>query len=106
LDNSSGNLIFQQIYKKNNIKVLVGGEHLLTYFSFLAIKDLLNFSKLKLVIFDAHHDSYNDQPLTHYSFVDWLIEKHNTEVLIVGLRYELESKNSKIQYLSGKESPI
>ncbi|MCB0342751.1 MAG: arginase family protein [Pseudobdellovibrionaceae bacterium] len=95
---------FQALMGIEQPKVMVGGEHLLTYYSFLYFKSLLSPKKLKLVVFDAHHDAYTNQHLSHYSFIDWLVHMHEVEVLILGLRHEPEKMNKKVKYVACGEN--
>lgn len=92
--------LFPHLYNQLNPIALVGGEHSLTYFSFLEMKKRYHDQRLKLVVLDAHHDAYENQPLSHYSFIEWLYRQHNIEILILGLRYESEMRPMKISAIS------
>jgi Arginase/agmatinase/formimionoglutamate hydrolase, arginase family len=43
-------------YEKSKLTIILGGDHSITYPSFLSLKDFIKKGLLGLLIFDAHHD--------------------------------------------------
>lgn len=98
--------VFAEIKKINlirNVRVVFGGEHSISY---PLIVHHINRGCKKIVIFDAHHDSYNFDQLTHFSFAAKLLEEFEVEILAVGVRYELGKAHPRLKVLSiqGKSS--
>lgn len=85
---------------ENIIPFSIGGDHLISCYAIAGVYSV--FKNLKVVQFDAHHDAYNEWPISHYSFMRYLqpilsIERH-------GLRWDKNEVNdtqynSKDQYI-------
>jgi arginase family enzyme len=68
------------------IPIILGGDHLSTLYAAAGAASV--FSDLSVLQFDAHHDAYQELPLTHYSFVNVL--RRRLPVTQVGVRFEAE----------------
>lgn len=86
---------------EKDYKVFIGGEHLITLPIFEALHEKLG--GLKLVVFDAHHDSYEYPLSTHYSVFYHLKKELNVDILFVGTRYEMEKSFECVNFISAKE---
>jgi len=82
-------------------KIAFGGEHLLT----LPIVSILKRqkSKLKLVVFDAHHDAYPYHQVTHYSHFFYAFEELDIDIQFIGVRYEINKSGIPINNISPEE---
>ncbi len=99
------NKISNEIINKG-LACILGGEHLITLGSFMAIKEA------SLVIFDAHYDlrdEFTDTKYSHATFLRRIVEARGSDnILHIGARgygdEELEFlKNSKIQSLRARD---
>lgn len=73
--------------------LLLGCDHSLT---FSAVRALVNlYGPLNVLVFDAHHDSYAEVPLSHYSVFYHVTRLLDCAVKFVGCRYEELSKLEK-----------
>lgn len=78
---------------KSTFPVFIGGDHSITYGSFIGVKEGGNFKNLGLIQFDAHNDTEPDIPymprISHCNQFSHLIdEKHllGSNMVVIGLR--------------------
>lgn len=84
------------VVRHNDIRLVFGGEHSISY---PLIKRQIEAGCKKVVIFDAHHDSYEFPELTHFSFVSKLLNNFDVDILIVGARYEMDKAHPRLKAL-------
>jgi agmatinase len=79
------NKISSELNKKDNLFVILGGEHSLTYGAYTSFEKDTGY-----VVFDAHYDlrdSYADSNLSHAAYLRRIIEKRGAENIVhVGAR--------------------
>ena len=99
--------VMGEVIAKNKQTVILGGEHLLTYGTFMSLPH-----DVGLVVFDAHYDlrdELTDTKLSHGTFLRRVIEKRgNTNIVHVGARgFNTEEVNFRnkmnLKSISGKE---
>jgi agmatinase len=99
--------ITQELVEKNRQLFILGGEHLITYGTYLSFPKETGY-----VVFDAHYDlrdEYADIKLSHASYLRRIVEEKGSDnILHVGARAfvkeELEFlKENKIKTISDKE---
>jgi agmatinase len=77
--------VTKEVVAKNKQTVILGGEHLLTFGTFMAVPE-----DTVLLVFDAHYDlrdEYADMKLSHASFLRRIIEKRGSNnILHIGAR--------------------
>lgn len=77
--------VTKEVVAKNKQTVILGGEHLLTFGTFMSMPE-----NTALVVFDAHYDlrdEYADMKLSHASFLRRIIEKRGAgNIVHVGAR--------------------
>jgi agmatinase len=77
--------VTEEVVAKNKQTVILGGEHLLTFGTFMSVPETT-----ALVVFDAHYDlrdEYADMKLSHASFLRRIVEKRGAgNVVHVGAR--------------------
>jgi len=77
--------VIKEVIAKNKQTVVLGGEHLLTFGTFMSMPE-----DTALVVFDAHYDlrdEYADMRLSHASFLRRIIEKRGAgNIVHVGAR--------------------
>ena len=91
----SSQLIAAQIQKSKYLNMpfkMIAGDHLNTYFAVNSLR--LFYPSLNVVIFDAHHDAYEDT-LCHWSFVYHLQNIPGIHITLYGVRYEVEKSALK-----------
>lgn len=91
----------ERIAELNNLKLTIGGEHLITFPILAAMARKI--SKLKLVIFDAHHDAYPYPISTHYSLFYHVWLELKLPMFFIGTRYEVERSFGSISILDWKD---
>jgi len=99
--------VTKELIAKNKQVVVLGGEHLLTFGTFMSMPE-----NTALVVFDAHYDlrdEYADMKLSHASFLRRIIEKRGAgNIVHVGARgfsaEEVDYKNKmNLKSISTKE---
>jgi formimidoylglutamase len=92
-----------EIYKKSKLAILLGGDHSISFPSFLSLKEYIKEGPLGLLIFDAHHDirETKENYDTSGSFLRKIMDKvNNIKVAQLGIR---DFYNSKYYALKAKE---
>lgn len=75
--------VTEELLQQNKLPAILGGEHTLTYASYLATRGSM------LVVFDAHldlRDEFADMRLSHATYLRRLLEEVDTEVIVIGAR--------------------
>jgi agmatinase len=99
--------ITSELREKNRQLFILGGEHLITYGSFLSFPKETGY-----VVFDAHYDlrdEYADTKLSHASYLRRIVEERGSDnILHVGARAFVREelaflKENKIKTISDKE---
>jgi len=99
--------VTNEVIAKNKQTVILGGEHLLTFGTFMGMPE-----DTPLVVFDAHYDlrdEFTDTKLSHATFLRRVIEKRGTGNMVhVGARgfgmEEVEFRDRmNLKSISGKE---
>lgn len=75
--------VTEELLQQNKLPAILGGEHTLTYASYLATRGST------LVVFDAHldlRDEFADMRLSHATYLRRLLEEVDAEVIVVGAR--------------------
>jgi len=75
--------ITEELLQQKKLPAILGGEHTLTYASFLATQGSM------LIVFDAHldlRDEFADLRLSHATYLRRLLEEMDTEVIVIGAR--------------------
>jgi agmatinase len=89
--------IDKQYKEKNNIFLFLGGNHLMTYYTFKALNKL---KKIDVVIsFDAHPDVYYDE-LNNSSFFRYLLKEYNFELILLGIS---NSSYEELDFLNNRK---
>jgi arginase family enzyme len=91
----------RQIARERSPRLLVGGEHMLTFPLLEAAATGL--PGLRVVVLDAHHDAYEYPLLTHYSVFHHVLDELCLPVMVVGARHELALANPKCTIVSADE---
>lgn len=81
-------------------RVIFGGNHLVSY---PAMVDYVQSGGRRILVFDAHHDAYQMDELTHYSHLHHLVENFAAEVTVVGCSHEHAAADSRILMLPVRE---
>jgi agmatinase len=78
-------------------RLTLGGEHFVTF----PLLEVLaqRHPGLRLVVLDAHHDAYDYPLLTHYSLFHYAHAELGLEVLMVGVRHELEKCTAGVRLI-------
>lgn len=101
------NKLASELAKKDNLLVILGGEHSLTYGAYTGFPDDTGY-----VVFDAHYDlrdQYADVALSHAAYLRRLVEKRGAKnVIHVGARSFVREelaflKEHNIKTISDKE---
>jgi agmatinase len=75
--------VTEELLQQNKLPAILGGEHTLTYASYLAT------GCSTLVVFDAHldlRDEFADMRLSHATYLRRLLEEVDTEAIVIGAR--------------------
>jgi len=75
--------VTEELLQQKKIPAILGGEHTLTYASYLATAGSM------LVVFDAHldlRDEFADMRLSHATYLRRLLEEADTEAIVIGAR--------------------
>jgi len=90
--------------RNNKRPLTIGGDHSLTYFTVKALTDCVGC--IDIVLFDAHHDSYSEVNLSHYSVFHHIQRFLDARLVVVGCRYDVDllppliSKPERPTYIS------
>lgn len=74
----------KKIVYKNEVPLLIGGDHSLTYFSCKSLTSI--YGPLNIVVFDAHHDSYPQIDLNHYTVFYHVEKNFRANIVRIGCR--------------------
>jgi len=69
---------------EGEIPLIFGGDHSLTFYAHKALYNI--WGPINIVVFDAHHDSYPDNALSHYSMFYHIKRLFNTKIYWTGVR--------------------
>lgn len=87
----AGPLLNQKIsncLSAEKIPLILGGDHSLTFYAYQAIYN--KYGPTDIVVFDAHHDSYKDHILNHYSVFYHLSRLFDCNIYWTGLRKDTD----------------
>ncbi len=87
--------------RRKPFRFALGGEHLISFPLIEYWKS--RHDRLKLVVFDAHHDAYPHALLTHYTLFFYALYELEVETMVVGVRFEQEKAPEDLRMISAAE---